>query len=84
MNRSYFEVRREDVLEATDDCGRIPIEEFVEEVLAGFCYNRIQGLNALFHVLVETPGLEQHAKVASIALTAWQIGIETIHASRKP
>ena len=84
MNRPHIEVLREDVLEATDDCGRIPIEDIAEEVLTGFCYNRIQGFNALSHVLVETPGLEQHAKVASIALTAWQIGIETIHASRKP
>ena len=70
MSRSYFEVLREDVLEVNHDGDHIPLEEFAEELLTGFCQNQIQGFHAFSNVLVATPGLEQHIKVASTAMTA--------------
>ena len=83
MSRTYFEVLHEDVREANHDGGRIPLHDFAEELLAGFCQNKIQGFYALSNLLVETPGLEMHAKIASSAMTAWVLYLEFVHEAKK-
>lgn len=84
MTRPYFEVLREEVLDAYNADRSIPLEIFAEEVLLGLCYNRIDGFHAFADMVVATPGLEPHAKIVSMSLTAWYECVQAIHdAARK-
>lgn len=82
--RSCFYLLRDEVLQANKAGAKIPLAAFESELIHCFCLNRIEGFYALSNVIVETPGLEQYASVASRAMTAWLIGIEAIHAAKKP
>ena len=82
-DRSYFEDLSEKVLDNYNSDRNIPLEDFAEEVLLGLCYNSIVGYHDFSNKVIETPGLEPHAKILSSALTAWLIAGETIHAAKK-
>lgn len=83
--RPYFEFLLERVLDDYNADRSIPLDVFAEDVMLGLCYNKIPGFRAFADMVVTTPGLEPHAKIVSMALTARQIGTEAIHgAAKKP